>query len=184
MALNEVDIRKLLTEFIGSREPSILAKVKDVDETECTCTLDDDGTDLFNVRLRPITGENIGIVEIPEVGSFALAIKIEGSDSWMVVACSKVKNIKWLCNEIAINGGNNGGVLISQNVIAELKKVIDRSNDIITALTNIASTFTASGTAPLTGATAGAAITSALVNITAPLTVPVASAIENAKFKH
>lgn len=184
MALTEAKIRKLLTEFIGSREPSILAKVKDVNELECTCTLDDDGSDLFNVRLRPITGENIGIVEVPEVGSFALAIKIEGSDSWMVVACSKVKKIKWLCNEISINGGNNGGLVISQKVIDELKTVIDRSNEIITALTNIASTFTASGSAPLTGTTAGSAITGALAGLTTPLSLPLATNLENANFKH
>lgn len=99
--LTEADIRRLLREFIGDASHSVLALVKTVDETKFTCTLDDDGTVLYNVRLCPISGSSEGVVLIPEAKALVLAVKIEGSDDYMVVACTKVAKV-----QIMVGGQN------------------------------------------------------------------------------
>ncbi len=84
------EVRAMLAEFIGDKTHSVLAKVKSVDEGKLLCVLDDDGTELYDVRLCPIAGATDGVVLIPEVGSFAMAMKIEGTEEYMVVSCTKV----------------------------------------------------------------------------------------------
>lgn len=103
------EVRAMLAEFIGNKTHSVLAKVKTVDEGKLLCVLDDDGTELYDVRLCPVTGAADGVVLIPQVGAYALAVKIEGTDEYMVVSCTKVakalvkvgnQNLKDLIDEL------------------------------------------------------------------------------------
>lgn len=95
--VTEDSIKNDLQRLASSFAPAItcLATVKSVQVENATCTLtDDNGQDFFNVRLRPITGANKGFLSIPSVGSKVLIIKVEDSDSWMVIACEKVDKIQ------------------------------------------------------------------------------------------
>jgi hypothetical protein len=103
----EDEIRKGLQEIAGAFAPAVsnIAQVKSVNGQECTCTLvDDDGQEFFEVRLHPVTGKNNGFLQIPEVGTFVLAVRMEDSEDWMVVACDKIARIQVLIGQESLSG--------------------------------------------------------------------------------
>lgn len=105
MALTPEEIRERLRVMAGSYAPAVsnIAQVKSVDEAECTCVLvDDDGLEFFDVRLRPVTGKNKSFLQIPKEGSFVLAVRVEDTDEWMVVACDEVEKVQILIGEESI----------------------------------------------------------------------------------
>ena len=123
------EVRKLLEDFI-ERQESLLGVVTDVDEAECTCTVKDEDTEVFNVRLCPIT-EAASLVKVPAVGAYVLCLKIENSEDWMVVGCSEVAKIilnvggQTLVidqNGFVFNSGENGMVKIVE-LVSWLQKV-------------------------------------------------------------
>lgn len=97
--VTEADVRKLLKNFIGEQDFTLLAKVTAVDENALTCTLDNDGVEIFDVRIMPVTGNANGIRLIPKLESYVLACKIENSEQYMINGCSEID--KWL---LTING--------------------------------------------------------------------------------
>ena len=101
--MTEQEIRQRLEEMSRSFAPDVtnLAKVKSVNEKNCTCVLiDDDGQEFFDVRLKPITGKNRSFLQVPKKDSFVLAVRIESSEEWMVVACSEIERIQVIINNI------------------------------------------------------------------------------------
>jgi hypothetical protein len=184
MAITDQEVREKLARFIGVNQPTILGVVKSVDKDKCTCDIDDDGIEWLGIRLRPITGINDGVVKFPKVGAYLLAVKIETSDEWMMVEATEYESILMVCEKIEVNGGENGGLVISQKTVDELHKTITRINAIVTSLTILAAAMTATASAPVLGAALGTAITSAIAGLQTPLMVPTASSLENEKFKH
>jgi hypothetical protein len=94
---DEYEIRKRLESLAGKFAPFVtnIARVKSVDVGECTCVLlDEDGQEFYDVRLRPVTGSNNGFLQVPEVNSLVLAVRIEDGDEWMIVACDKIESIQ------------------------------------------------------------------------------------------
>lgn len=94
---SESEIRERLKHLAGSYAPAVsnIARIKSVDENECTCILsDDDGLEFFDVRLKPVTGKNKSFLQIPKKGSFVLAIRVEDDDDWMVVACEEIEKVQ------------------------------------------------------------------------------------------
>lgn len=103
--MNETDIKKGLQELAASFAPAVsnIAQVKSVNEEECTCVLtDDDGLEFFDVRLRPVTGKNKSFLQIPKQGSFVLAVRIEDSEEWMIVACDEVEKVQVVIGQESI----------------------------------------------------------------------------------
>ncbi|MBT0550251.1 hypothetical protein [Riemerella anatipestifer] len=89
-------IRQGLIEMAGSYAPVVsnIASVKSVDEEKATCILiDEDEQEFLNVRLRPVLNGNKSFIQIPKVGSFVLAIRIEDDDDWMVISCDEVEKV-------------------------------------------------------------------------------------------
>jgi hypothetical protein len=90
-------IRSLLKTMAAEVGPdfSMLAQVKSVDEGAMTCDLFDEesGLDFYDVRLRPVLDGNEAVTLIPKVNTWVLAVKIEDSEDWMIVACGEVD--KW-----------------------------------------------------------------------------------------
>lgn len=177
-----------------SSDCSILAQVKSVDEQNSTCILvDDDELEYFDVRLRPIVGVNKSYLPIPKTESFVLAVRIENTDEWMVIACEEVEKIHLIVGNTTIvmtedslvfNDGKLGGLVISQQVVNELVKIIVKLDAVVTAMQSVATSFNAQNAAPLTGTTAGSIISSAFLPITPPLVQPVATVLENRNIKH
>jgi hypothetical protein len=73
---------------------SNIAKVKSVNETKAICILEDeDGQEIPDVRLRPVLNGNKSFIQIPKVGTFVLAVRIEDDDDWMVIACDEITKV-------------------------------------------------------------------------------------------
>lgn len=93
----EEQIRQLLDERAArvGPSPTMLATVQSVDEAEETCVLWDEETALeyYDVRLRPVLDGKESITIFPKVKSWCLAVRLENTEEWMVVACSEAD--KW-----------------------------------------------------------------------------------------
>jgi hypothetical protein len=91
------EIRSRLLEWVAKAgpRPTLLGKVKSVNESEKTCVLYDDDTklDYNDVRLRPVLDGKESITIFPKTGTWALAVRIESEDDWMIVAVGEVA--KW-----------------------------------------------------------------------------------------
>lgn len=180
--LTEQEIRKMLTDFIGVQQSSMLARVISIDSDLNTCVVDDDGVEVYDVRLLPIVGENYGIIKIPAVGSYVLCIKIENTDEWKVESASKYDKLLITIGEqkieitesITINNGDNGGLVISDAIVKKLNAIEDKVNDLISKLKLVKIPLAPSGTYLL----------SADFGTVQKLTKTKASDIENKKFKH
>jgi hypothetical protein len=69
---------------------TLLGEVTEVNETEFTCVIkDDDGLE-YLAHLRCVLNGNESITFFPAVGTYALVIRIEDAEMWMVVACDKI----------------------------------------------------------------------------------------------
>lgn len=165
----EQEIRKRLKEFIGENKPTVLAKVKSVNKAECTCILDDDGTEYLDVRLRPVTGKNNGIVLYPKSGAFAFAVQIEESEEWMVLSATKYDSIEITIENLIINGGDFGGLI-------KINELTNKLNNLVNAFNSHTHQVSTTGTAAAQTGTAAAIIQKA--NSFS------ASDYENSKIKH
>lgn len=76
---------------------SNIATVKNVDEDNATCVLvDEDGQEFLDVRLRPVLSGNQSYLQVPKVGSFVLAVRIEDDEDWMVIAQDETEKFLWI----------------------------------------------------------------------------------------
>ncbi|MDM1557054.1 hypothetical protein HX126_21090 [Chryseobacterium indologenes] len=92
-----------------------IARVKSVDENEGTCVLiDEDDQEYLEVRLKPVLSENKSFLQIPKIGSFVLAVRIEDDEDWMIIASDEVDKFLWnvgktkleLSDKVLIEAGN------------------------------------------------------------------------------
>lgn len=126
----EAEVREMLRQFIGKEESSLLAEVTEVDEDQCTCNVNHDGADVYDVRLSPIIQAK-SFIQIPKIGSHVLCVKIEGSEEWAMIGCSEIQKIlinvggKKLTvdeNGFVFNDGSHGMVKASE-VVGWMQKV-------------------------------------------------------------
>lgn len=132
------DIRRQLAGFNPKAQSTIVATVQDIDESEWTCTLLDDELEIPGVRLKTIVGENKGIIKVPKIGTYVLAILDEDTGEWVVQMAEEYDRIVIVVGSsiidmtdgsILINGGNLGGMV----KIAELT---DKLNDLVNSYNN------------------------------------------------
>ncbi|WP_234111685.1 hypothetical protein [Chryseobacterium sp. R2A-55] len=91
-------IREGLKRIAKSHAPEVsnIAVVKSVNEDEATCILiDEDEQEYLDVRLRPVLNGNKSFMQIPKVGTYVLAVRVEDDDDWMVIACDEVEKFVW-----------------------------------------------------------------------------------------
>lgn len=104
MATKE-QIRNSLIEMAQSYAPPVtnIAIVKSVDEAEGTCVLiDEDDQEFLEVRLKPVLSDNKSFLQIPKVGTYVLAVRVEDDDDWMVIACDEVEKFLWTTGKSTI----------------------------------------------------------------------------------
>lgn len=93
---------------------SMIANVKTVDEVNFTCVLEDDGLTYEDVRLRPVLDGNEGLTLFPKINTWALAVRIEQGEDWMLVAAGEYD--KWrLKIGTAVIEQNSTGLLIKKD---------------------------------------------------------------------
>jgi len=85
---------------------------------------------------------------------------------------------------IEINSGKNGGLVLSEKVKSELDTIIQRVNDIVTALNKMAAAATSTASAPVLGTALGTLISGNISNILTPLVKPQKTVFENNKVTH
>lgn len=187
--------RQMYLQFSGSNA-TVLGKVVEIDETERTCSIEDDGLEIPGVRLQCIIGGNKGIVVYPKKDSQALAVRVEGSDELMLVACSDIENIRIdvkntsidvsdkiyvevgeseievKSGEIIFNGGKIG-MTKTDELTKKINALEQRCNDIVVALQGVTIALAPSGTFPL-----------APYFTMTPLTTTLQSDLENTSIKH
>lgn len=109
---------------------SNIAKVKSVNENEGTCILiDEDEQEFLNVRLKPVLSDNKSFLQIPKVGTFVLAIRVEDDNDWMVIASDEVDKFLWIVGDTKLEltdkicvEANNQNLL---NLLEQLFAVLD-----------------------------------------------------------
>lgn len=148
------EVRQKLAAFFGNPETSMLAIVKSVNKDECTCVLEDDGLEYFDVRLRPIVGQNNGLVAYPKKGAYALAIQIEGTEEWKLIEATEYESVEFLIDDFSFNSGDLGGLIKIEELTNKLNGLVQSFN----SHTHIVST---TGTAAAQSGTAKAVVTKA-----------------------
>ncbi len=148
-------IRAKLKEMAKNDGPAVsnIAKVKSVDETKATCVLiDEDGQEIFDVRLRPVLTGKKSFILVPKVGSYVLAVRVEDDDDWMVIAADEIEKIGYYIETSIFEIDSTGFLLKKEN--ETLKKIMV---DLIGAVKAMSFTLTTPDT--INGAT------TALVNL-------------------
>jgi hypothetical protein len=129
-------IRKALINQAKEHGPisTVLAQVVSTDEDEATCVLkDDDGLEMFDVRLKPVLTADESVIMIPAVGSWVLAARIEDEEEWLVIACEKVDKWRLTVGESILEVDSDG--FSFKKGSKSLKTIMDNLLDGIKALT-------------------------------------------------
>lgn len=88
---------------------TMLVTVVSVDESEGTCSLvDDDGLELFDVRLKPVLTDNESLVMFPSVGSWVLIARIEDDEEWLLMSCEQVDKYRVTVGDSVIEMTSDG----------------------------------------------------------------------------
>ncbi|WP_298307282.1 hypothetical protein [Flavobacterium sp.] len=151
-------IRLKLEEMAKNNGPAVsnIAKVKSVNIQNSTCILvDEDGQEIFNVRLKPILNNNKSFVLIPKIGTNVLALRIEDDDDWMVIAADEIEKIGYYINDVLFEIDQTGFLLKKEN--ETLKKIMV---DLVSAIKGIQLLVTTTGTS-----SAQSGQTTAIVNL-------------------
>lgn len=119
------EIRQSLADHAGrfGPSPTLLAKVKTVNSSDKTVDLvDDDGLEIPGVRIKPVLDGSEGLTLFPKVDSWAIAVRVEDSEDWMLIASGEVD--KW---QLSI-----GQTLIEQTAQGlQIKKGADSLKDVL-----------------------------------------------------
>jgi hypothetical protein len=115
----EEQIRELLDERAArvGPQPTMLAIVRSVNDTEATCVLYDAETNLeyYDVRLRPVIDGKESLTVFPKDKSWCLATRIEGTEEWMVLACSEIDKWRLKIGDTLIEQNATGLLIKKQN---------------------------------------------------------------------
>jgi hypothetical protein len=133
-------IRDRLEEIAKSHGPTVsnIAKVKSVDEAKAICILvDEDEQPIFNVRLRPVLNGKKSFLQIPKVGTYVLAIRIEDDDDWMVIACDEVDKVVWyvgttileLSDKVHIESGGENLAKLIDSLFTAIDNMVFTTNN-------------------------------------------------------
>jgi hypothetical protein len=175
-------VRKVLRQFLRDNIPvqSIVATVKEVDETNFTCAVQpiDGGAMIYGVRLKPAIDESDnGLIAIPAVDSdVIIAIANNNSSSSYISGKVKTYLIKTEADGIIkLQGDSLGGLVKAEALIERLNNVENDTNALKAA-------FNSWVVAPNDG---GAALKASAAGWSgAQLTITEVSQIENEKVKH
>lgn len=133
MTTTAEQLRRGFENYAKSMAPPVsnIARVKSVDEAEGTCVLiDEDDQEFLDVRLKPVLSDNKSFLQIPKVGTFVLAVRVEDDDDWMVIACDEVDKFLWIVGDTKLEltdkicmEANNQNLL---SLLERLFTVLDR----------------------------------------------------------
>jgi len=100
--------------------PTLLGTVVSVDADLCTMNVDE--LDIPDIRLRPVVGGSEGITVYPKEGAWAVAVRLEQTDEFMLIACSEVAKYRLVVDDMVYEVGEDKFLLKKGN--DSLKDVI------------------------------------------------------------
>jgi len=134
-------VRQILKRMASEVGPAntLLGTIKSVNEGDQTCVIYDDDLeiDFTDVRLRPVLDGNTSLTLVPKLNTWALAIRIEGEDDWMLIAAGEFEKYLITCDNVVFNGGTKGGLVNWPDVKTEL----DKTNEVVNIIANALSTW-------------------------------------------
>lgn len=130
MAKSYNDIREMLSAFMNSDAVTVVGTVTQIDRENRTCNVEVDGVEIYDALLQSVTGSDKGIVVYPKVGSYVMLLHRRENDSYMVMLSSDVEEIAIICDNITINGGNNGGIVNIEALKTALNNIVGDINTI------------------------------------------------------
>lgn len=104
-------IRERLRQMASEVGPdnTLIGKVSSVDEDNLVCDIkDDDGLDFYDVRLQPVLDGNESVTLFPKVGCWAVAIRLEDSDDFFLIACTELDKWRLTVGETIVEQNSNG----------------------------------------------------------------------------
>ena len=116
---------------------SNIAIVKSVNEAKATCVLiDEDEQEYLDVRLRPVLNGKQSFLQVPKVGTYILAIRIEDDDDWMVIAHDETEKFLWVTptakievsEKILIEANNKNLLSLMERLFTVLEKGYTTNN--------------------------------------------------------
>lgn len=122
-------IKNLAKSALSSSIVTMLGQVVSVDEAEMTCVVKDyEGNEIEDIRLRPVINGKESMTLFPKVDGWALIIKIEEEDDWMLIGADEIDKIriKVGTSEFEIQNG-----FLIKRADETLKKIFD---DLFTAI--------------------------------------------------
>lgn len=162
------------------REQSFTAIVKSVDAAKDTCVVEIEETELEieDVALKAMIDNTTSKVVIyPKVGKPVTCSILHNDENQVYISkYSEVDQIVVDCENVVINGGNNGGLCITPVLKTELNK----TKDVITAITQVIS----GAPIPEPGSGAVSAFQASLQAALTGINTGDYSEIENTKIKH
>lgn len=144
------ELDKQLNEFRKTGAIITTAVVVAVDKTSHTCSVDMDGLEIPDVRLRSVVKDSNPFVVYPKIGSNVSLLPIGAASAgyYLVVAVEEVESVNIKIEEmtfafdaegIKINGDAYGGMVNAK----ELKKQLDLNTKAIDVLQNALKTWVA-----------------------------------------
>lgn len=119
------EIRKSIKTIASSnwKATCFIAKVVDVNGEECTIEID--GLQLTDVRLRAVVnGETSKILITPKKDSYVLVTDMMGDMSQLVVVnFSEIEKIEIDADKIVFNGGDNHGLVNIDDLVKRLNNI-------------------------------------------------------------
>lgn len=111
---------------------SIIATVDEVDEDArtCSCTPIDGAAQLFDVNLQAGKEATTGFVQIPTVES-QVVVTFLSKDTAFISLCVEVDKVLLDCDEVTINGGDNGSLIIIQDLVDKINAIEDAHNGLV-----------------------------------------------------
>jgi len=123
----EDQLAKKLVEFVRDQVDKMdirptFGEVVSVDENARTVEVKPDDGPEVESNIQAKQESNAGLALVPEVGSRVI-VGFLSEDYAYVVATSKVKKYLLDCDEVTVNGGDNGGIPITPDVVERLNNV-------------------------------------------------------------
>jgi len=151
------DIRQALLDFVANNPQTMLALVTDVDEESLTCTLNNDDSEYYDVRLSLVDDSVQSIVNIPKVQSYVLASIIEDSEDFVVTFCSEItKRIITIGNQKFVADANGFAFNDATYGMVKIDKMVEWMQKVYSDLQMLKSLLS---TSPVSGNGAVLAIT-------------------------
>ena len=142
---------------MANNPQTMLALVTDVDEVNLTCTLEDDGTEYYDVRLSLVDDSVQSIVDIPKAQTYVFAARIEDSEDLLVIYCSEItKRIITVGNQKLVIDNNGFQFNDATHGMVKIGKMVEWMQKIYSDLQTLKSLL---ATSPVVGGGAVLAIT-------------------------